>query len=114
MEKIKELRNKTGAGIVDCKKALEEAGGDIDKAIEILRKKGITKAAKRSDREASEGIIYVNVNEPGNEGYILEVNSETDFVARNEKFIELAKNVLERSEERRVGKECRSRWSPYH
>lgn len=95
MEKIKELRKKTGAGIVDCKKALEEAGGNIDKAIEVLRKKGITKAAKRSDREAGEGIIHVNVNEQGNEGYILEVNSETDFVARNEKFIELAKNVLE-------------------
>ncbi len=94
MEKIKELRDKTGAGIVDCQNALKEAGEDIDKAIEILRKKGITKAAKRSDREAGEGLILVDVNEAGNEGYILEINSETDFVAKNEKFIELAKNVL--------------------
>jgi len=94
MEKIKELRNKTGAGIVDCQKALKEAKEDIDKAVEILRKKGIAKAVKRSGREASEGLILVDANEPGNEGYILEVYSETDFVAKNEKFIEFSKNVL--------------------
>lgn len=91
---ISELREKTGAGIVDCKKALEESGGDIEKAAEILRKKGIAKAAKRSDREASEGVIKVSVNDEGNEGYIIEVNAETDFVARNEKFQNFADQVL--------------------
>ncbi len=95
MEKIKQLRNKTGAGIADCKKALDEADGDIEKAVELLRKKGIAKAAKRGDREASEGIIKVDVNADNNEGYILEINSETDFVARNEKFQNLADKILE-------------------
>ncbi|RMD58766.1 elongation factor Ts [Candidatus Parcubacteria bacterium] len=95
MEKIKILREKTGAGIVDCKKALEEAGGDIEKAAEILRKKGIAKAAKRSEREASEGIIKLMITEDAKEGYMIEVNSETDFVARNEKFQQFAQRVLE-------------------
>lgn len=94
MEKIKELREKTGAGMVDCKKALEEAGQDIDKAVEILRKKGIAKAAKRGDRETSEGIVKVDTNADGTEGYIVEFNSETDFVARNEKFQELTDKVM--------------------
>jgi len=91
---ITELREKTGAGIVDCKKALEESGGDIEKATEILRKKGIAKAAKRSDREAREGVIKVSVNDEGNEGYIVQLNAETDFVARNEKFQNFADRVL--------------------
>jgi len=95
MEQLKLLREKTGAGMVECKKALEEAGNDLEKAIEILRKKGIAKAAKRTDREAAEGVIKVGVNEAGNEGYILEVNSETDFVARNEKFQSFAEQVLD-------------------
>ncbi|PIR13086.1 elongation factor Ts [Candidatus Falkowbacteria bacterium CG11_big_fil_rev_8_21_14_0_20_39_10] len=95
MEKIKELREKSGAGIVDCKKALEESGGDIDKAVEILRKKGIAKAAKRGEREASEGMVLVDVNKNGNEGYILEINSETDFVARNEQFRNFAGQVFD-------------------
>lgn len=86
MEKIKILRDKTGAGMVDCKKALDESGGDIEKAVEILRKKGIAKAAKRSEREASEGIIKVSHNEAGNEAYIIEINAETDFVVRSERF----------------------------
>lgn len=94
MEDIKQLRDKTGAGIVDCKKALEESGGDIDKAVEILRKKGIAKAAKRSEREASEGVIKILANEDNNEAYILEVNAETDFVARNEKFQDFAKETI--------------------
>jgi len=89
------LRNKTGAGISDCKKALDEAGGDIEKAVEVLRKKGIAKAAKRGDREACEGIIKIGVNADNNEGYILEVNSETDFVARNEQFQDFADKILE-------------------
>jgi len=94
MEKIKQLRERTGAGISDCKKALDEAGNDIDKAIEILRKKGIAKAAKRGDRTTSEGIIELAVNEEGTEGYIIEVNSETDFVAKNEKFQNFVKEIL--------------------
>lgn len=95
MEKIKELREKTGAGMVDCKKALDEAGGDMDKAVELLRKKGIAKAAKRGERDTSEGVVKLAVNEDASEGYILELNSETDFVARNEKFQEFADKTIE-------------------
>ncbi len=94
MELIKKLRDATGAGIVDCKKALEEAGDDIDKAIEILRKKGIAKAAKRGGRETSQGIIKLAVSGDAKEGYLLEVNAETDFVVRNEKFQDFADEVL--------------------
>lgn len=95
MEKIKQLRGKTGAGISDCKKALDESNGDIEKAVEILRKKGIAKAAKRGEREACEGIIKIDVNETHNEGYILEINSETDFVSRNKKFQNFVDSILE-------------------
>jgi elongation factor Ts len=95
MDNIKLLREKSGAGMVDCKKALEESEGDIEKAMEFLRKRGIAKAAKRSDREASEGIVMVAANEDGNEGYLLEINSETDFVARNEKFQKLAQEAFD-------------------
>ena len=94
MEKLKELRDKTGAGMVDCKKALEEAGGDLEKAVEILRKKGIAKAAKRTDRETNEGVVKMFVNSDKSEGYIIELNSETDFVSRNEKFQGLADEIL--------------------
>lgn len=95
MELIKKLRSLTGAGMVDCQKALKEADNDLDKAVDILRKKGIAKAAKRTDRDTSEGIIKLAVNEAGNEGYIIELNSETDFVARNEKFQAMADKILE-------------------
>jgi len=95
METIKKLREMTGAGMVDCKKALDEAEGDLNKAVEILRKKGIAKAAKRTDRETNEGIIMVSVNETATEGYMVEVNSETDFVSRNDKFQDFTKQVLE-------------------
>lgn len=84
----------TGAGMVDCKKALDEAGNDIEKAIEILRKKGISKAAKRTDKEANEGVIKVAVNDAKTEAYIVQLNSETDFVSRNEKFQALADEIL--------------------
>jgi len=94
MEKIKNLREKTGAGMVDCKKALDETGGDIDKAVEILRKKGIAKAAKREGREASEGVIKLGVNENNTEAYILELSAETDFVAKNDKFQKFADDCL--------------------
>lgn len=94
MELIKQLREKTGAGMADCKNVLDEAGGDMEKAIELLRKKGIAKAAKRGDREAKEGIVKVGVNDDATEGYILEINAETDFVARNEKFQNLAEEIF--------------------
>jgi elongation factor Ts len=95
MELIRELRDRTGAGIVDCKKALEESGNDLGKAVEILRKKGIAKAAKRGEKETKEGLILLTTNADGNEGYMLEINSETDFVARNEKFQQFATQTLD-------------------
>jgi len=95
MELIKQLREMTGAGMVDCKNALVEAKNDLNLAVEILRKKGIAKAAKRLGRDAEEGIIKVAVNEAKTEAYILELNSETDFVARNEKFTSLADEIME-------------------
>ncbi|MBA4536218.1 elongation factor Ts [Bacillus aquiflavi] len=88
---VKELREKTGAGMMDCKKALQETNGDLEKAIDFLREKGIAKAAKKSDRIAAEGTTYI-LSE-GNEAVILEVNSETDFVAKNEGFQELVKTL---------------------
>jgi elongation factor Ts len=102
MEEIKKLRQITGAGMVDCKKALEEAGGDIEKAVNLLRKKGIAKAAKRSDREANEGIIKTKVSQDYKKGYIIEFNSETDFVARNDKFQEFADKVINLAEEKDI------------
>ena len=90
---VKELRERTGAGMMDCKKALQEANGDMDKAIEILRKKGIAKAAKKADRVASEGTIAVEVSPDYKCATIVEVNSETDFVAQNENFKELVGRV---------------------
>jgi elongation factor Ts len=95
MELIKKLRERSGAGMMDCKKALEEAGNDLEKALEFLRKKGIAKAAKREGREAKEGCIQLAVNAEGTEGYIVEVNAETDFVARNDKFQSFAKAILD-------------------
>lgn len=95
MELIKQLREMTGAGMVDCQKALKEAENNLEKAVEILRKKGIAKASNRTGREANEGLIKIALNEAKNEGYILELNSETDFVSRNEKFQNLAGEILE-------------------
>src|SRR3989338_7920844 len=103
MENIKQLREKTGAGMVECKKALEEAGGDIEKAVEILRKKGIAKAAKRGDRETQEGVIKIAVNDDNNEGYIVEVNAETDFVVRNSQFQDLAEKILNVAKTKSIG-----------
>ncbi|WP_312097925.1 translation elongation factor Ts [Niallia sp.] len=88
---VKELREKTGAGMMDCKKALTETNGDLDKAIDFLREKGIASAAKKADRVAAEGSTYIAVE--GNEAVILEVNSETDFVAKNEGFQSLVKEL---------------------
>ncbi|MDA3802646.1 MAG: translation elongation factor Ts [Patescibacteria group bacterium] len=94
MELIKKLREMTGAGMVDCQKALKESNDDIEKAVELLRKKGIAKAAKRGDREANEGVIKVAVSEDSKEAYMLELNSETDFVARNDQFQDMAESIL--------------------
>lgn len=88
---VKELRKKTGAGMMDCKKALTETDGDIDKAVDYLREKGIAKAAKKADRIAAEGLVHVETK--GNDAVIVEINSETDFVARNEGFQELVKEI---------------------
>lgn len=90
---VKRLREITGVGMMDCKRALEEAGGDFDQAIEILRKKGQKVAAKRADREATEGLIQTAVNDDRTVGVLVEVNSETDFVARNDSFITFAGEV---------------------
>jgi len=93
MEKLKLLRDKTGAGIADCKMALDEAGGEIDKAIEILRKKGIAKAAKRADKIAAEGLVMSYIHAGGRVGVLVEVNCETDFVAKTDGFQNLAKDI---------------------
>lgn len=92
-EQIKALREVTGAGILDCRRALEEAGGDIDKAVEILRERGLAKAAKRADREASEGVLELYSHGDGRVGVMVEVNCETDFVARSEAFRTFAHEV---------------------
>jgi elongation factor Ts len=90
---VKRLREKTGVGFMDCKKALEEAQGDFEEAQAVLRKKGIAVAAKRADRIASEGAVVAYIHGGGRIGVLLEVNCETDFVARTEKFQELGKNL---------------------
>jgi elongation factor Ts len=93
MSDISKLREMTGVGMMDCKKALEEANGDFDKAIELLRKKGAATAAKRAEREAKEGIIVSYIHN-GRIGALLELNSETDFVALNEDFKKLANDLV--------------------
>ena len=90
---VSELRARTGAGMMDCKRALEEAGGDMDKAAEILRKKGIAKAEKRAGRVASQGLVVSYIHHNQQVGVLLELNCETDFVARNEAFGQLARDI---------------------
>jgi len=90
---VKRLREQTGVGMMDCKKALQEAGGDFEKAIELLRKQGQKVAARRADRDATEGVVAVATTDDKNTGVILEVNSETDFVARNEEFTSFAEQM---------------------
>ena len=98
---VKELREKTGAGMMDCKKVLTETDGDMEKAIELLRERGIAKAAKKSGRVAAEGLVEAYISEDGKTGAIVEVNSETDFVAKNEEFktfvMDVAKQVVEKN-----------------
>jgi len=90
---IKDLRERTGAGMSDCKKALTEVGGDMDKAIDYLRTKGLAKAAKKAGREATEGAIVSYIHGGGRIGVLLEVNCETDFVARNEDFQSFTRDI---------------------
>ena len=97
---VKDLREKTGAGMMDCKKVLTETDGDMEKAIELLRERGIAKAAKKSGRVAAEGLVEAYISEDGKIGAIVEVNAETDFVAKNDEFksfvVSVAKQVVEK------------------
>ena len=95
MESIKKLRELTGAGMMDVKKALNDAGGDEDKAVALLRERGIVKAAKKADREAKEGLIVFRISDDKKKGALVEVNSETDFVARNSDFQKLVADFAE-------------------
>src|SRR5438132_3432455 len=92
-KQVADLRAKTGAGMMDCKKALEETAGDVAKAIEVLRAKGVARADKRAEHEASEGVIGSYVHHDGSVGVLVELNSETDFVARTDDFKALAKDI---------------------
>jgi len=92
---VKELRERTGLGMMDCKKALAEADGDMEKAIEDLRKASGLKAAKKASRVAAEGVVMIKIADDGNYGVLIEVNSETDFVARDENFLNFAEQVLD-------------------
>lgn len=92
-EMVKELREKTNAGMLDCKKALQETNGNFDKAIEWLRKKGLGQAAKKAGRTAAEGLVSSYIHGEGRIGVLVEVNSETDFVAKNEQFQALVKDI---------------------
>jgi elongation factor Ts len=90
---VKELRDRTGAGMMECKRALEESGGDSDKAVEILRVKGQAKAAKRGERAAGEGVVSSYIHSNDRIGVLVEVNCETDFVARNDEFKQFARDI---------------------
>lgn len=93
MKLIQELRDRTGLGMMSCKKALEESGGDIEQAVELLRKKGAAVAAKRSGKDTAEGIVYAYIHPGDRVGVMLEINCETDFVARNENVKQFAKDI---------------------
>ena len=92
-EDIVKLRKRTNAGMMDCKKALTECNGDLDKASEWLREKGIAAAAKKADRIAAEGLVQSYIHMGGKIGVLVEINCETDFVSRSEQFVELCKNI---------------------
>ncbi len=93
MELIKELRQRTGAGVVECKKVLQETGGDVDKAVELLRKRGAAKAEKKAGRATAQGVIASYIHAGGKAGALVEVNCETDFVAMTEDFQNLAREI---------------------
>lgn len=99
---VNELRNRTGAGILDCKKALVESQGDMDQAIDYLRKKGAAMAAKRADRAANEGRVSAKISDNKKFGVLVEVNCETDFVAKSEAFVEFSKKVTDLAFEKKV------------
>ena len=90
---VQKLRAETGAGVMDCKRALEESSGDFEKARDLLKQKGLAAAAKRSDRESREGVVESYIHSGGRIGALVELSSETDFVARNPEFRELARNI---------------------
>lgn len=90
---VKELRDRTGAGMMDCKKALTETGGDVDKALEYLRKAGIAKAEKKTERQVKDGAVYAYIHHGNKLGALVEVNCETDFVAQTPNFMEFTKNI---------------------
>lgn len=90
---VKDLREKTGAGIMDCKRALADSGGDLEKAVDLLRQKGLSAAAKKASRETKEGLVSSYIHGGGKIGVLVEVNCETDFVARNSEFQELVKDI---------------------
>ena len=92
-ELVKELRERTGAGFMDCKRALTDADGDLEKATVLLREKGLAAAAKKADRDAREGLVSSYIHTGGRVGVLIEVNSETDFVARNEDFQKLVQQI---------------------
>lgn len=92
-QQVKELRERTGAGMMDCKRALQDSEGNVDKAIKVLREKGLSSAAKRAGREVREGCIFSYIHPGSKLGVLLELNCETDFVARTEDFQELGKNI---------------------
>ena len=114
---VKALRDQTGAGVMDCKEALQASQGDLEGAVEYLRKKGIAGAAKRASRDVKEGVVGAYIHAGSKLGVLVEVDCETDFVARTDDFQTLVKDLAMqvaaanpayvRSEERRVGKECR-------
>ena len=90
---VKQLRDKTGAGMMDCKNALTESNGDLDAAVDFLRKSGVAKAEKKGSRETKEGLVYSYIHAGGRLGVMIEVNCETDFVAKTDGFVELAHNL---------------------
>ena len=92
-EAVKQLRERTGAGFMDCKRALEETGGDVDKAVALLRERGAASAEKKAGREAKDGLVASYIHTGGRIGVLIEVNAETDFVARNEQFQALVRNL---------------------
>ena len=92
-EMVRDLRERTGAGMMDCKRALEESGGDMDKAVSLLRERGLAAAAKKAGREASEGLVSSYIHTGGRVGVLIEVNCETDFVARTDRFQELVRSL---------------------
>src|SRR6187431_858763 len=105
MQQVKELRDRTQAGLNDCKSALTEAGGDMEKAVEIILKKGLAKSAKRAGAVASEGVVVTAVTPDGKRGVIVEVNIQTDFAARNPEFLAFASSVSQAALQAKPGSE---------